>query len=297
MLASFWWIKWPQLAGFQGRTWGEKALELPGMLHSQWLFLCVSAAWLVSLWASGLLADPLSFFSQGSLSCNTAAPFFCSKKIQQKSWDAHFHTAVGNLELEHYMGNSGFFGFCVKLCRRFWSMPVVVGTGKPLASHRALWPGHPWLMLLLRIGCNLKVGHFLTLKSTHLRWSIPDFRDTFGNCGNDFFLAKVLGSGISGEKNHPGVKIPGKFLLCLGCWPGFLMQSWMLSVIQSRRPPTFCTLVWGIRNGLAGWCWGYISSWFGWWPWPWLLGLGEYPGSPKFVPPKKPPSPCEVAVA
>lgn len=64
------------------------------------------------------------------------------------------------------------------------------------------------MLLLNFLGCNLKVGHFLTLKSTHLRWSIPDFRDPLEIVGMIFFWQKFKGSGISGEKNHPGVTIP-----------------------------------------------------------------------------------------
>ena len=51
------------------------------------------------------------------------------------------------------------------------------------------------------------------------------------------------------------------------------MQSWMLSVIQSRRQPTFCTLVWelawlvdagyiyphGLVDGHGHGCWDYLQ--------------------------------------
>lgn len=123
--------------GFKAELGGKKHWSCQEcFIHNGYFYVSRPRGWcrceLLGCWQI-----PCLFFLRDPFHVIPQHRFFAPKRFS-KNHGMLIFTAVGNLELEHYMGNSGFFGFCVKLCRRFWSMPVVVGTGKPLASHRAL---------------------------------------------------------------------------------------------------------------------------------------------------------------
>ena len=96
-------------AGFLSAQLAWKTMELPGMLHSQWLFLCVSAqigfqcfflfsGVVVSFRVAGRSLD--FFFGGMPFMQYPNIGFFCHKKYQQKIRCSCSQLAVGNLELD-----------------------------------------------------------------------------------------------------------------------------------------------------------------------------------------------------
>lgn len=241
MLASIWWIKWPQLAGFQGRTCWENTGAARNASFTMAISMCLGRV-LVSLWASGLLGHPSSFF-RDAFSCNTAAPLFLPHKNSAKNMCMlTFTQQLGTWSWNTTWEIQVFFRVPCETLQEILEYASGGRQGSPRGISQGLTLTHG--LLLLRVGCNLKVGHFDTKKHTPQVVNPRISRYFCKIVGMIFFWQKF--KGVASQVTSPQCEDPKKFLLCLRSWPGFLMQSWMLSVIQSRRQPTFCTLVWGM---------------------------------------------------
>lgn len=163
MLASIWWIKWPQLAGFQGRTCWENTGAARNASFTMAISMCLGRV-LVSLWASGLLGHPSSFF-RDAFSCNTAAPLFLPHKNSAKNMCMlTFTQQLGTWSWNTTWEIQVFFRVPCETLQEILEYASGGRQGSPRGISQGLTLTHG--LLLLRVGCNLKVGHFDTKKHT-----------------------------------------------------------------------------------------------------------------------------------
>lgn len=250
MLASIWWIKWPQLAGFQGRTCWENTGAARNASFTMAISMCLGRV-LVSLWASGLLGHPSSFF-RDAFSCNTAAPLFLPHKNSAKNMCMlTFTQQLGTWSWNTTWEIQVFFRVPCETLQEILEYASGGRQGSPRGISQGLTLTHG--LLLLRVGCNLKVGHFDTKKHTPQVVNPRISRYFCKIVGMIFFWAKVQGSGISGDITPVwrSQEIPSM--------PPILTRLFdaILDAECHTEQETANFLHLGMGNGLAGWCWVY----------------------------------------